>query len=111
MTLIISAADAGIDIDAISARNDHADLTLIVGSTSAAADPMPLRFLFVALGDLATKLANMDPRFQWRRTHFLIRDRGKIVGKGVFTKTPMAPPDLASFLRESVDVVASVAKS
>ncbi|KAG8529627.1 uncharacterized protein KY384_005107 [Bacidia gigantensis] len=110
MSLLIDVAEQGPDVllGAISVYNNRADLSLIVGATSRPADPMPYKSLVIALLDLASKLPLLDPTYQWRQTHFLIRNNRVIVGKGVFVKG--GPPGLESFLKEADVTAAPVSK-
>ena len=66
--------------------NSNADATLLLASTSERAAPLQYDVVITLLGELGYRMANFERQYRWRQFTFLIRDDGRIIGRGAWTK-------------------------
>ena len=85
---LIEAADklASRPIPRLRLYNPRVDATLLVAPTSMEADPLTYGAVIVVISDLANKIAYMETRYRWRQFSFLVRDQGRIIGRGAWCK-------------------------
>ena len=88
--MLIQAAeeDADATTSYFNGFNHPANLAILLSKTSKHAEPLSFRTLIAALHMLANRMPAFERRHQWKPFIFLIRDNGRVIGKGALSTGP-----------------------
>ena len=69
-------------ISSTSLYSETGDVTFLIATSGRETENLSYAAYVIAMGDIANLMANTLPRDQWKQFSFLIREDGKIIGRG-----------------------------